>query len=243
MGKLTDPIAVARQAAEEFKICYGPDLLSAIVYGSAAGSHFDPDRSDINLLIVLSAMTLPLVEKSQAVQEKWMKKRFSRMLFMDREYIDSSIDSFPIEFLAMKASYTVIVGEDVLKGIAIDDRDLRIQAERELKGKWLHLLREWPGVKGNPRLLRNLMHSSMRDFSAIFQALLHLKKQPVLPERKSLFAQVTTLYGLEENALLRTMEAVKNGDKKELLAVFPAYLQAIKTLVTRVDQFSIKEQA
>jgi predicted nucleotidyltransferase len=243
MSTITDPIALARCAAADFKACYGDDLLSVIVYGSAAGGHFDPKRSDINVLVVLSAMTLPLVERSQALQEKWMKKRFSRPLFMDREYIDSSIDSFPIEFLAMKESYAVVIGEDVLKGLKVDGRDLRIQVERELKGKWLHLLREWPGAKRNRHLLRNVLHGSMRDFSAIFQALLHLKNEPVLPERRSLFARVTQSYGLGDNSLLKTMEAVKNGSKKEMVDIFPAYMQAIKTLITQVDQLSTEERA
>ncbi|MGA3052409.1 MAG: hypothetical protein ABSE00_10895 [Chitinispirillaceae bacterium] len=243
MSTITDPIAVARQAAEDFKICYGADLLSLIIYGSAAGGHFDPKKSDINLLVLLTEMTLPMIEKSEKFQEKWMEKRFARLLFMDKEYINSALDSFPIEFLAMKGSYIVIFGEDVLKDIRIDDRELQIQVERELRGKWLHLLREWPVAKQNPRLLRSLLHSSMRDFSAIFQALLHLKNQTVSPERKSLFAEVTKNYGLEEGALLRTMEAVKSGNKKEMVAIFPAYVQAIKTLIVTVDQFPIKEQA
>jgi predicted nucleotidyltransferase len=243
MSTITDPIAVARRAAEDFKNCYGADLLSVIVYGSAAGGHFDPKRSDINLLLVLAEMALPMIEKSEKFQAKWMKKRCSRPFFMDKEYINASLDSFPVEFLAMKGSYSVIFGEDVLKDIRIDDRDLQIQVERELRGKWLHLLREWPGAKRNPRLLRSLLHSSMRDFSAIFQALLHLKNQPVLPERKSLFAEVTKNYGLEERALLRTMEAVRSGNKKEMVAVFPAYVRVIKTLIVTIDQFHIKERA
>jgi hypothetical protein len=39
------------------------------------------------------------------------------------------------------------------------------------------------------------------------------------------------------------MEAVKSGNKKEMVAIFPAYVQAIKTLIVTVDQFPIKEQA
>jgi hypothetical protein len=243
MSTITDPMALARQAADDFNSCYGADLVSVIVYGSAAGGHFDPKRSDINLLAVLGEMSLAAIEKSQALQEQWMKRRFARPLFMDREYILSSLDSFPIEFLAMKANYVVIFGEDLLKEVTIDNHDLRLQIERELRGKWLHLLREWPGAKRNPRLLQGLMHSSMRDFTAIFQALLHLKGQPLPGERKSIFAEVTRTFGLEEKALPRAVEAVRSGNKKEMTAVFPAYVAAIKTLITMVDQFTIKEQA
>ena len=59
-----------------------------------------------------------------------MKKRFSRPLFMDREYIERSLDSFPIEFLEHEGCYAVLYGEDVLADLHIDPPDLRLQIER-----------------------------------------------------------------------------------------------------------------
>ena len=43
-----------------------------------------------------------------------MKKRSARPLFMDTNYISSSLDSFPIEFLNMRGCFKVLLGEDVL---------------------------------------------------------------------------------------------------------------------------------
>ena len=143
MRILKNPMDLAQQAAADYQVCYGAELLSLIVYGSAAGDEFDPKSSDINLLIVLKNVGLELLGKSRPIQEKWRKKRFARPLFMDREYIERSLDSFPIEFLNMKESYKVLYGEDVLAGLRIDPSDLRLQIEREMKGKWFHLLQGW----------------------------------------------------------------------------------------------------
>ena len=241
MGLITNPIDRAREAAADFEKCYGSDLVSVIVYGSASGGDFDPKKSDINLLVVLSSMAPALLEKSKTIQDKWIKNRFSRPLFMDRAYINSSLDSFPIEFFGMKENGHVIFGEDILKGLAIDSHDLRLQIERELKGKWLRLSQEWLALLGNKNMLVRLLHLSAKDFSAVFRAMLYLKNQEVPRNRKSLFAAVSRAYGLDEKPLEKVVEALASDNKKEIPAIFPDYLNAIKTIINAVDQLSIKE--
>ncbi len=179
MGTLANPIDLAKQAAADFKACYGGDLVSVIVYGSAAGRDFDPKKSDINLLVVLSAVTLAMLEMSISIQRKWMKSRFARPLFVDKEYIAGSLDSFPIEFFAMKDSYHVVAGEDVLAGLNIGQSDLRLQVEREIKGKWLHLNLGWLDSRRSPARLRRLLELSIREFSPIFRALMRVKELPI----------------------------------------------------------------
>ncbi|HMD67569.1 MAG TPA: hypothetical protein VKF42_01735 [Chitinivibrionales bacterium] len=243
MSKLTNPIELARSAALDFRACYGNDLLSVIVYGSAAGPDFDPKKSDVNLLVVISAATLPMLETSAACQERWMKKRFSRPLIMDKEYITRSLDSFPIEFLAMKDSYAVVFGEDVLKDISIRNEDLRLQIEREIKGKWLHLARGWLASRRNPARLRRLMQISLKDFSPIFKGMLHVKSLPIPKDRKSLFAAVAKAYGIDDLSLEKALEAARRGGKDEMTGAFPAYANAIKSLANSIDQLSTKGNA
>ncbi len=236
MSAIRNPIDLARQAALDFQECYSSDLLSVIVYGSAAGPEFDSKRSDVNLLLVLSSLSLAMLEKSRACQEKWMKKRFARPLFMDKDYITRSLDAFPIEFLAMKDSSTVVFGEDVFKGITIKHPDLRLQIEREIKGKWLHLMRGWLESQKNPVRLRRLLEISLKDFSHIFKSLLHLKELPVPGDRKSLFAAIATAYGIDGRAFEEAFAAAKSGDKNAVAAVFPAYSSAIESLSRVIDK-------
>jgi hypothetical protein len=241
MSIIKDPIALARQISREYQQCYGNDLVAVIVYGSAAGAEFNQKSSDINLLIVLKDMALATLEKSQALQDAWIKKRFNRPLFIDRNYIAGSLDSFPIEFFNMRHSYVVAYGEDVLAQLVIKPEDLRLQIERELKGKWLHLQREWLDTRKNDRRLRTLAELSLKDFTAIFRAMLFLKNEPVPQSRKALFSAVTSLYTLADNPFERVMEALANGDRVQMRTVFPQYSQAINDLIKNIDQQTAKE--
>jgi hypothetical protein len=241
MATIKDPIGLARQAAMGYATCYGDQLVSVIVYGSAAGEEFNPRSSDINLLVVLKTMTPAMLEKSRAIQDNWIKKRFGRPLFLDPDYIAGSLDSFPIEFLNMQQSHVVVHGEDVLAPLAIDARDLRLQIERELRGKWLHLLKGWLDTSKNDKLLAAFIGRSLKDFTVIFRAMLYLKKVAVPPSRLLLCSTVAKLYGLDEHAFDRVLEAPATGSGKSISSVFPLYSQAIDGLIKNIDQLTIKE--
>jgi hypothetical protein len=58
-----------------------------------------------------------------------------RPLFLTRSDLSSSLDSYPIEFLNMKNRYRLVYGEDVLQKLSFNPLAVRLQIERELKGK------------------------------------------------------------------------------------------------------------
>ena len=241
MSKIDNPLELAAVAAEAYQACYDASLQAVIVYGSAAGEDFDSERSDINLLIVLDNVTLDAVEKSTAIQNKGLKKRFARPVFMDHAYINRSLDAFPIEFFNMQHCYSVLVGEDVLGHLEITRNDLRLQAERELKGKWLHLMQDWPAVKDHRKRLQDLLVVSLGDFTAVFRALLHVQKQPVAQDRKALWDAVSQVYALEVNPFGAVQTAAIRGDKKKMREVFVDYVRAIEILSEKVDQLPREE--
>lgn len=236
MKKIDNPVRLAESAAKEYQARYGENMVSVTLYGSAAGGDFNPETSDINLLLVLKDTSLAELEKSADIQEKWMKKRFTRPLFMDPAYIARSLDSFPMEFLNMKGCYKVLAGEDVLGPVNIDPGHLRLQLERELKGKSLHLTQEWLNTGKKPKLVKMLMEISMRDFAAVFRALLFLKDAPIPKQRMELFSAVSKSYELEGEPFVRTLEACNAGDKAEMISVFPVYADAIRKLSEIIDK-------
>jgi predicted nucleotidyltransferase len=236
MKTISNPVELARQAATEFHACYGDDCVSIIVYGSAAGGDFNPKTSDINLLVILKDASLTALERSEAIQEKWLRQRFSRPLFMDTDYMERSLDTFPIEFSNMKGCYQVLAGKDVLEGLEIRKKDVIYQLERELKGKRLHLLQQWLNVKKKPRLIEDLIIVSLRDFTASFRALLYIKDREIPRDRMELFAAVGKEYDLENRPFARTLEALRSKDRKRMAAIFPEYAEAIRQLVEIIDK-------
>lgn len=235
MGKITDPLAVATEAGREYQACYGEDLLSAVLYGSAVSTDFDPRRSDVNLLLVLRRVSLEELARSAAIQKRWLKQRVNRPLFLDPEYVARSLDAFPIEFLNLKLQHRVLLGADLLSPLELRTEDLRLQVERELKGKRLHLFQGWLETRESAGHLRQLVAASLRDFAALFRALLYLRKVSVPGSRPELFAAVEAAYGLQGRPFGAAIEALQAKDHRALGAAFLPYADAITRLAETID--------
>ena len=236
MKDITNPVEYSKTAVQEYKSLYGDDLISVILYGSAAGGDFDPKKSDINLLIVLSSMDLELVAKSSDIQTGLLRRRFSIPLFMDKQYIANSLDSYPVEFLDMKGCYRVIYGEDVLESTAPKKEHLRIQVERELKGKWLHLLQEFPYAKKNRKNLLELASLSLKAYTPIFRALLMLKGEKIPFNRNELFRNIESAYEIPGEPFQKIAGSCSGKNHPELEKQFVEYAKAVKTIIGTIEK-------
>lgn len=235
MKPILNPIEYAQKAVHEYISLYGSDLVSVILYGSAAGGDYDPLQSDINLLIVLTSMDLELISKSADIQIKLFQKRFSKPLFLDKEYIASSCDSYPLEFMDMKEHYVVLAGEDVLSSISPAISDLRLQVERELKGKWLHLIDEYTFACRNQKNLAQLVDVSLKTFMPLFRALLKLRGVPIPVAKKELFPAVESAYSIDGSPFQEIEKFRKGGNLAELKARFNDYSRAIKKIIDTIE--------
>jgi len=235
MKKINNPVEHVKPTIEAYRALYGADVISITLYGSAAGEDFNPSTSDINLLIVLSAMDAELIAQSAALQKKHMRQRINRPLFIDKNYIATSIDSYPIEFFDMKRCYKVLHGEDVLSGITPDKNDLRLQVERELKGKWLHLLQEYPALRDQKKRLSDLMAISLKTFLPVFRALLMLKNVPVPKERSGIFSSIETTFSLDAMALQNVFKTKNASLVHDAHAVYLSYIKAVKKIIDTIE--------
>lgn len=66
------------------------------------------------------------------------KHKLQVPLIVSTEFISKSLDSYPLEFLDIQTDYTSLYAkEDVIATLQFGKDDIRLQIERELKGKWL----------------------------------------------------------------------------------------------------------
>jgi predicted nucleotidyltransferase len=96
--------------AHEIQTLYGDDLVSLVLYGSAAGTDFVPDRSDLNFLVVLKCVTPEALRKAMPLVRAWHRQKIATPLFVDPEFLKNSLDVFPIEFLDMQEQHRVLAG-------------------------------------------------------------------------------------------------------------------------------------
>jgi hypothetical protein len=125
---------ISRQLAEDYHKVFANDLISVMIYGSALTTEYISKKSDLNFLIILSEEGVEQLHLAFDLVAKWRKKKVSTPLLLTKAYIESSLDTFPIEFINIKGNYRVIFGKDILEGLSFDKNFVRMQCEREIKG-------------------------------------------------------------------------------------------------------------
>ena len=234
-----NPEQVFVQFTNDYKNSFGEDLISVILYGSAARGEYVYKKSDINFIIVLSENGIGQLRKALPLIKKWQKRKVTTPLIITHHYIQTSLDSFPIEFLNIKQHYKVIFGEDVLAGIQVNVKDLRLQCEREIRGKLLHLREGFLNTYGKPRLMKQLLQYSLPAFISIFSALLHLKEKPIPSSKREIFKATAEEFGLDA-AVFEKIIQVNQGSlkvkKEELSLLVEQYIEQIRKLTNIVDK-------
>lgn len=236
------PEEIFSEIDDDFKKIFGDDLISIILYGSGAGDDYISGKSDLNFLIVLSEDGINNLEPAIDVVSRWRKKKVATPLFMTKSYINSSLDSYPIEFLNMKRSYITVFGEDVLKELSFEPDLLRLQCERELKGKILHLREGFLETEGKEKRVRDLIKISLTAFVSIFKALLYLKGAEMPQGRREVIKSVAGEFGVNAEVFLRCADVKEDKEKfslSEIQGIFKSYLMEVRRLSEIVDKLEV----
>ena len=226
----------------DYRAAFSNELTAIILYGSAAGADYIPGKSDINLLIVLTDRGIAQLRKAIAPVIRWRKRNVATPLFMTKAYLDSSLDSYPVEFLIMKQNHRTLFGEDVLAELTFDPKDIRLQIERELKGKLLLLRSGFLETEGMPKRLRGLIAVSLNAFIAAFKALLYLKGQDIPRSRRDVVEAAAKSLKMNPDVFLKCNDIKEETDRftrAEVQAIFDDYLQAANDLCRYVDTMEV----
>ncbi|MDD5344778.1 MAG: hypothetical protein PHW12_10220 [Smithella sp.] len=239
MSKIPDkPQDVFVPLTEDYKKVFGKDLISLILYGSAAGGSYVKGKSDINLLIIVTPEVINKLENALDTVKHWQKRNVAVPLIMTKAFMESSLDSYPIEFLNMKNNHILIYGENVLEQLKFKPDDLRLQIERELKGKLILLRNGYLEAAGNARQLKQLIIRSFTAFISIFNALLYLKQAPVPHKRRDTIKEVAKLFAIDVEVFLSCVDIKEGLDKlsgEEVADIFKKYLHEVEKICNIVD--------
>jgi len=236
-----DPIKIAEGFAADLKKVFGEDLQAVLLVGSAARGDFVPGKSDVNTLVILSPPGLEGLEKAHPVLKTWMRQNLAVPHFMTADSLSRSLDSYPLEFLDFKTFHRVISGSDPLTDIPIPHLPLRLQIEREARGKLLLLQQALALHAGREKELEVILRRALPAFAAIFQGILELQGRPIPTARAGLFAEAETLAGLsaevfQKIAHLRAGRAPK-PKAGEVRTLFKNLLREVDRLVAWVDTY------
>jgi hypothetical protein len=172
-GKIEERV---NRFAEQLEAALGPNLVSLVLYGSAARANHVDGRSDINLLLLVKDASTTALQKAASVLAAWTRTGESAPLIFSEEEWKDSADVFPMEIEDVRDAHQVLRGRDPVAGVATDRSQLREQLEREVRSKLLRLRTEYAAAAPDRKALARLMENSLSTFLVLFRATLRLKQ-------------------------------------------------------------------
>ena len=225
---------------DDLRSTHARNLVSVVLYGSAAAGDHNARHSDYNLLVVLEKIGPKDLSNAQAAVREWAKLGHTVPVYFTADEVTNAADVFPIEFNQMKRARKVLFGKDVLADIDISNENLRHQVEFELRSKLLMLRRQYIPASSTVEGLEALMADSLVSFIALFRGVLttigidapvgrHATLALTVEKLKLNGAAFEKIYNIRHNNYEGPMNEV------EAEQLFAAYLEQIEHAIDFVD--------
>jgi predicted nucleotidyltransferase len=228
-----------KEFVDKMKVSAGSNLVSIVLYGSAAEGEFHPEYSDLNLLCLMRDVSLASLNKTAGVTAWWRGKRHRPPLVLTPEELNASADVFSIEFSDMKQRYRVLHGEDLLRSLEVPMAHHREQLEYELREK-LILLRQHLLLAGtDEKQLWEVMLHSLSSFTTLFRHVLIEMGELGRKHSRDAVAELSKKMSFDDSAFLQLLDIrAKKSERGRLRAsdLAARYLDAITTVATAVDR-------
>lgn len=221
---------------------HASNIHSFHLVGSAVIPDYDEKLSDINSLVVLKAMDLRVLAFLAPLGKKYGKKRIAAPLVMTPEYIETSLDAFPVEFLDFKLIHKTVYGSDLLRDLRIDLPHLRLQCERELKTKLIGLRQGYISSLGKKEDIAAVLVRSFTGSMALFRAIISLlgKEPPIL--RADVITMLGSATGIKTDIfkeLLMLKSHLLKPSEQELASLFERYYNTLESMEKIIDDLHV----
>lgn len=168
----------ARKRAQDFARSlverYGDEVVSVVLYGSAARGDYKEGLSDLNTLVLLRTISPELLRRGTEIARAWAEEGNPPPLMFSESEWYASADVFPIELGDIAEAHVVLHGTDPFEGMKIDWEHLRLQCEHELRSKQIQLREQYMLLSTDPAAIGQLLAHSFPTFLTLFRAALRV---------------------------------------------------------------------
>jgi len=217
---------------------YGQELEGIILYGSAVRGEFLPGRSNLNLLLVMSAYDLEALKRYDSLHKRWSKDHVVVPMFLTADDIQAASVAFPLEYQDIHDGRRLLWGQDPFVGLKIDARYLVAEVLQALRGNLLRLRQRLVEGRGTEEAITILLPLSITALLPVLRGVQRLLGRPVLAHGEPLLADIETTLAVDltglRDALLLKRGQISPG-QKETPRLMDRYLEGLARLVTAAE--------
>jgi predicted nucleotidyltransferase len=237
----TDLVAEDKAAVEAFcealRKAPNVSIRSITLYGSAARKDYRPGRSDINLLVVVEHIDVSILKSFLDPVTRGRRYGIAPF-FITETNLRSSVDVFPVKFLAIKESYKLLCGQDVLKDLEISREHIRLRCEQQIKNILLRMRHQFLIGGGRGRSLTEMMSRVIVAFLETLRIVLSLTQED-MPSRGEVVNAAAETFDLDAETL-RNVRALRDRDVSLSRAEAEQLFDKFMAIVDRVAQIADK---
>jgi predicted nucleotidyltransferase len=233
-GANVKPKDTAAEFAAELQRSLGGVLHSVMLYGSAVRGEWIPGVSDINVLVLVDDINGATLVAASPVVRAYARKHVHPIVVERKEW-SRATDVFAIEIADMQDANEQLYGESALSATPVALPILRLQAERELRGK---LLQIYLGmlVAESPEHLGALLMSTMPSLTTYFRTALRLNGRAVPHDAESVVRDGCEVIRADATPLFRILSA-RTGEGDLAVTLNDPLVDAYNTVSEQLVQF------
>ncbi|HYL93016.1 MAG TPA: hypothetical protein VEW69_07645 [Alphaproteobacteria bacterium] len=215
----------------------GTNLVSVVLYGSAASEEFHQDYSDVNVLGIVRVLDAPALKQLAAAVKSWTRHKHPAPLFFRRDELEQAADVFAIEMLDIQQQHRILFGEDIFQSMKVPMARHRIQLEHELRTKLLFLRQRALAASDDKSLVR-LMLDGVSSFTSLFRHVLITMQEKPPKSKIEVVEALAKKTGFDTKAfqdLIQVREHRMEAGALDAGATLSGMLQGIEKAVQAVD--------
>jgi hypothetical protein len=226
------------QLVERLQKALDGDLVSIVLYGSAAVGDSDAKFSDYNVLCVLKQITPAQLGATETVFRWWRSEGNPAPLLLTEHEVRTSTDCFAIEFHDIKEHHRILHGADLVSGLEIDRSFYRAQVEHDLRAKLLRVRQKASGVLSDKEVLMRLLADSISTFCVLFRHALILHGFDAPARKRETIDAATQRFGIDPEPFRRLLDLREEKTKPKDIepgALLASYINEIGKVIDAVD--------
>jgi hypothetical protein len=217
---------------------FGQSMEGVLLYGSAARGEYLPGRSNLNLVLFLSAYDLAQLGEYAKIHRRWQKEGIVVPLFLTEGELQSAADAFPLECSEIKEAHLLLKGRDPFHNLHINMRNLRTQCELEIRGNLMRLRQRFVEGGGKPETAAILMPLSLTALIPAIRGIFRVTGFRVQNASDATIADLKPGLDLDPTAFqeaLSLKRGIVSPGPVEMPRMFERYYRALQDLVSKLE--------
>jgi hypothetical protein len=201
-----------RQFAERIQAVAADDALGWTLYGEIVDGSLDHARHSIQSVLMLRTVRVDLLSRLGAAGQQFGGLAVAPPLIMTPPLLDSVRDTFPLELIEIQQAFLTVFGPDDFSELQFDERDVRLQCERELDVKLIGLRQGLLAASGIKDRLSLIQHDWIRGLLRTLRGMLWLKGRKARLPADLVVAELSRIVELPLNGIRRILTTANSPD-------------------------------